>query len=331
MTMGLFLETEKLRQAQFKASSHYFSDAARLDGMYRGIPRQFCLPRENAEENLIPEIRESALDHFAQHSIKWHNGQYGKPSNHLCSSQVACVNFLFPFADKPDLLAQLLHRVYPEINRMLPVENNLYVSFEWIGRDNYLGEKISTNGLRHRGALCTSADAIVAFEREDKQRQVILIEWKYGESYSGSFLKYAKSGTDRIGIYRHLLESPDGPIRTDILPNFDCLFYEPFYQFMRQQLLANEMQKAKELNGDLVSVLHVSPHHNHDFQKVTSPELKSLGVSATGIWKTLVKNKETFNSVSTETLFGDLSSIQSAKISPWKEYIEARYAWIRSG
>ena len=328
--MGLFLKNEKLRQAQFKASSHYFSDAARLDGMYRGVARPFCLPGEYAEENLIPEIRESALAHFAQHSIKWHNGQYGKPSNHLCSSQVACVNFLFPFSDKPDLLAQLLSRVYPEINRMIPVENKLYVSFEWIGRENYLGEKISRNGLRHRGALFTSADAIVAFERKDKQCQVVLIEWKYGESYGGSFLRYAKSGTDRTGIYRHLLESPDCPINTDILLNFECLFYEPFYQFMRQQLLANEMQKANELNGDLVSVLHISPDHNNDFRKVTSPQLKGLGESATGIWKILMKNKERFNSVSTETLFGDLSSIKSAEISSWKEYIETRYAWIRT-
>lgn len=329
--MGSFLDSEKLRQARLKANSYYFSDAARFDGIYRGIARPFCLPGEYAEENLIPEIRDSALAHFAQHRIKWHNGQNGKPSNHLCSSQVSCVNFLFPFSDKPDLLAQLLGKVYPEINRMLPVENNLYISFEWIGEDNYLGEKVSSSGLRHRGALFTSADAIVAFERKDKKRQVVLIEWKYAESYGGSFLKYAKSGPDRTGIYGHLFESADCPIDPDILPNFDCLFYEPFYQFMRQQLLANEMEKAHELDGDLVSVLHIAPDHNNDFRKVTSPQLKRLGESATGIWKILMKNKERFNSVNTETLFGDLSSIQSTEISTWKEYIKTRYAWIGAG
>ena len=54
--MGKFLESEKLHQADFKATSPYFSDAARADGVYKGKPRPFCLPLEHAEENLFPEI-----------------------------------------------------------------------------------------------------------------------------------------------------------------------------------------------------------------------------------------------------------------------------------
>ena len=180
--MGNFRESEKTSQIQFKMSSPYFSDVARSEGIYNGKPRPFCLPVESAEQNLVPEIRESALSYFAEHKIKWHTGQNGKPSNHLCSSQVCCVNFLFPFADRPDELAQVFRLVYPEIEKMLPVENGQYVSFEWIGQKDYLGEEVARSGQRARGANCTSADSIVMFERKDNKRQAVLIEWKYTET-----------------------------------------------------------------------------------------------------------------------------------------------------
>jgi hypothetical protein len=327
--MGKFLESEKTTQTQFKISSPYFSDTARSEGLYNGKLRSFCLPIESAEQNLVPEIRELALSHFAEHSIKWHNGQNGKPSNHLCSSQVCCVNFLFPFADRPNELAQVFRLVYPEIEKMLPVENGHYVSFEWIGQENYLGERVPLNGKRSRGALCTSADSIVMFERKDKKRQVVLIEWKYTESYGGNFIKIADSGRDRTEIYRHLFEKADCPINKDILPSFDSLFYEPFYQFMRQQFLANEMEKAHEMGADIVSVLHIAPAHNNDFRKVTSPELEKLGESATSIWKKLVKNEGRFISINIEKLFGNLSEAQLPEIKSWIEYVNARYQWIR--
>lgn len=326
--MGKFLDSEKIAQTKFKAGSKYLSDSARSDGMYMGELRPFCLPVECAEQNLVPEIRKTALSHFAEHGIKWHNGQNRKPSNHLCSSQVCCVNFLFPFADKPDELAQVFRLVYPDIEKMLPVESGYYVSFEWIGQKNYLGEKVSRSGQRTRGANCTSADSIVMFERKDKKRQIVLIEWKYTESYNSNFMKYADSGTDRTEIYRHLFEKTDCPINKDILPGFDSLFYEPFYQFMRQQFLANEMEKAHEMGADIVSVLHISPAHNNDFHKVTSPELEKLGESATGIWKKLVKPEGKFISISIEKLFGNLSETQLSGMKTWLEYTRARYQWI---
>ena len=166
------------------------------------------------------------------------------------------------------------------------------------------------------------------FERKDKKRQIVLIEWKYTESYGGSFLKYADSGTDRTGIYRHLFENVDCPINKDILPSFDSIFYEPFYQFMRQQFLANEMEKAHEMGANVVSVLHIAPAHNADFRKVTSPELEKLGESATQIWKALVKTEGRFISVSTEKLFGRLSQAQLPDVKTWLEYIHKRYAWV---
>lgn len=219
--MSRFLESEKPEQIRFKITSPTFSDPAHEDGIYKNNPYAFCLPVECSEQNLFPEIRQPALSFFADRQIKWHDGQNGKPSNHLCSSQVACVNFLFPLADKPDALARVLRTVFPEINQMLPVENGLYVSFEWIGAKNYLGERMGKNAQRTRGANFTSADAIVMFERKDKRRQIVLIEWKYTESYGGTFLKIADCGKDRTTIYLHLFDKINCPINKEVLPDFD--------------------------------------------------------------------------------------------------------------
>lgn len=328
--MGQFLEKERLQQVRFKEASPYFTETARQDGPYRGKPRRFCLPVERADENLFGAIRAGALEYFKQNQIKWHDGRGSNPSNHLCSSQVQCVNFLYPFADEPEALRTLLSPVFPDIQSMLPMEGDgHFVSFEWIGLDNYLGEKIRPNARRTRGANFTSADAAVMFRRQDGTRQIALIEWKYTESYSPTWLGISKSRTDRRGIYRHLYDSPDCPLEKTRVPEFGDLFYEPFYQFMRQQLLAHEMELAQELDCNVVTVLHVAPTCNRDFHRVTSPGLQPLGDSSIEVWKELVRPPDRFLSVSTEALFGKFPVDVHPELSDWWEYISERYPWIQ--
>ncbi|HSD84354.1 MAG TPA: hypothetical protein VLG46_10860, partial [Anaerolineae bacterium] len=305
--MSRWLAEEKSHQAEFRANSGCFSEGARQEGHYKSKRRSFCLPRSHAEENLYAGIRPAALAYFEKHQIKWHDGQTFRPSNHLCDSQVCCLNFLFPFADKPAALAALLKPVHPNLAYMLPIEDGQYVAHEWIGRQNYLGEKVPRHGIRLRGANATSVDAAVMFQQHDGRRHIVLIEWKYTESYSGTSLRYARpSGTDRLAIYAPLLDRSDCPIQREALPTWEALFYEPFYQLMRQQLLAHEMELAHELESDTVSVLHVAPAHNRSFQKVTSPALRELGNSATQVWKHLLRTPERFVSVNTEDFFKGL-------------------------
>jgi len=307
-----------------------FSLKPRADGVYKGKPRSFCLPLDCAEENLFSDIRRTAPAYFATHSIKWHDGQSGKPSNHLCDSQVCCVNFLFPFADKPTALAKVLRPIFSDLHEMLPVENEQFVAFEWIGQKNYLNERMPRHGKRTRGANFTSADAAVLFKRDDNKRQMVLIEWKYTESYSSVSLKVAASATDRTKIYRPLYDRDDCPLKKSLLPTFDALFYEPFYQLMRQQLLAYEMEKAHELGADVVSVLHIAPQRNTDFHRITSPELKNLGETATDVWAKLVRLEDRFISVSTERLFGNFSAEEIPDMQAWTEYIAQRYDWLQA-
>ena len=59
--MGRFLESEKIRQAEFKASSPYFSSAARYDGVYRNKMRPFCLPAEDADKIFFQKFENPLL------------------------------------------------------------------------------------------------------------------------------------------------------------------------------------------------------------------------------------------------------------------------------
>jgi hypothetical protein len=131
---------------------------------------------------------------------------------------------------------------------MLPMELHgsaeQFVAFEWIGERYYLGERIARGEKRTRGANCTSADAAVLFEQTDGKRQLVLIEWKYTESYPSRAIRFSARGTDRAVIYRRFYEAADCPIDRSLVAHFDDLFYEPFYQLMRQQLLAREMEGA---------------------------------------------------------------------------------------
>lgn len=325
--MSQFLETEKTNQLQFKFTLPTISPAARADGVYKNHAYPFCLPVEYAAENLLPEIRAHAIAWFAESGIHWHDGAGENPSNHLCDSQVCCVNFLFSFGSQPEALKHLLLPLYPHIDAMLPIEGGRYVSFEWIGARNYLGERVPASGARTRGANCTSTDAAVMFRCNDGRVQIVLIEWKYTESYGSFYCGVSKSGTDRTAIYRPFFEQEDSPLRRELVPSFEALFYEPFYQFMRQQFLAREMEKAHELSADVVSLLHISPARNLPFRRVTSPELQHLGESATGVWAKLVKD-DRFRAVSTEMLFGEYLRETSPEMRGWGEYIRSRYPWV---
>jgi hypothetical protein len=88
------------------------------------------------------------------------------------------------------------------------------------------------------------------------------------------------------------------------------------------------MEKAHELSADIVTLLHIAPAHNRDFCRVTSPALRKLDQTATGVWKKLVRNENSFKSVSTEYLFGSLTAEDLPEMIEWLAYIRERYPWV---
>lgn len=329
--MGIFLQGEKPKQAAFKLNSGYFSDSARADGEYFGQKYPFCLPQDCAEENLVPEIRQSVMTFFHNHQIKWRGGWAHRPSAHMCDSQVCCVNFLFPLADKPDVLAEILRPIYPGIREMCRVEEDSYVSFERAKKTGGSAQPHSADQIILREALHTSADAIVAFIRKDGKKQVVLIEWKYAESFPPTKVNAARqSYSDRTAVFQQLYESEDFPLKKELLPSVNLLFNEPFAHWLRLQYMAKEMELAHEEGADLVSVLHVAPAHNREIRRVTSLALKTLGNTPADVWRKLMKEKDRSACINTEELFGNLPVDRFPMISEWLKYIRLRYPWVNS-
>ncbi|NQT26177.1 hypothetical protein HQ585_12540 [candidate division KSB1 bacterium] len=324
-----FYEGEKLSKVYYKIHSNQLPDSLREDGIYKNKPRTFCLPRDYSEYNLFSGIREESIQYFKDKSIKWHDNINSKPSNHLLDSQVCCVNFLFPFIDKPESLKSLLRPIYPNIEKIIPMEDKeKYISFEWIGLKNYLKEKIRIKN-RTRGAYFTSSDAALMFEQDDGKKHILLIEWKYTESYSSTNIRYSKNNTDRMQIYSHILKRNDCPLNKGVLPDLEALFYEPFYQFMRLQLLAHEMERENELGADIVTVLHIAPKNNLEFQRITSPKLEHIDNKATLVWQKVLNSIGKFRSISTESMFHDCINNPDPDLVEWASYINEKYNFIR--
>ncbi|MEF2554072.1 hypothetical protein VQ042_22495 [Aurantimonas sp. A2-1-M11] len=90
------------------------ADAARFgDSRYR-------LDTASKELNLAPSLRPSAAAYFERHGVAWH-----RHANHALSSQVCCLNFLMPLAQRPETLARLVQQaVGGSMPKMLRIEES---------------------------------------------------------------------------------------------------------------------------------------------------------------------------------------------------------------
>lgn len=328
-----FRDREKERYKELKTK--LFSHEAQGDGNYRGRPRCFCLADDHSEENLYIGIRKSAIEYFRARNITWHAGLKGRrlPSNHLCCSQSCCVNFLYPMTSRPTVVAAVLGRFYPNLVKPLPITKDCwlpdgslpYMAFEWIGVHDYLGETKRKGSERTRGANFTSADFIFRFRRRDGGIQIVLGEWKYTEEYRGT----DKGIELRKQNYHCAFGKGVFKQRGEDL--YDALFFDPFYQLMRLQLLAQEMEFGREMEADAVSVLYICPEANREFRdRVTSPHLKEMfpNKGTLDIWKELVP-EDKFMSISVEALLDAVIQRVGADDREWVDYLKTRYGWDR--
>jgi len=334
-----FRDREKAKYEQIKRK--LFSEEARNNGTYKKIPRPFCIADDYSYENLYQRIRDSAISYFLIRGIPWHDGLKRRclPSNHLCCSQSCCVNFLFPLIERPDLIKAIFSHYYPEMADPLPITGDKpmtdstypYVAFEWIGTRDYLGEARRKGMHRTRGANFTSADFTFRFRENNERIHLVLGEWKYTEEYARSYKGSGRAGEVRRGNYTYFFKNPIGAFsaNNDKDDLYDSLFYEPFYQLMRLQLLAQVMEtsKDKEMDADIVSVLHVCPEANREFRnRVTSPYLakRYQGKGTLEIWNTLV-SEDKFRSISMEDLLDTILHCAEIDDANWIRYLEARY------
>jgi len=325
-----FLASEKKLQTAWKLTTHALPRLAKSPGLYRSRMYPFCLPLQFASFNLFHEIRDEALDVFSHLGILWHSSALqGLPSNHLCSSQVFAVNLFFPFVHRPEALAALLRPHFPDLARMLPVEDDLYVSFEWIGPYNYLGELPKLGSDRHRGAGNTSIDAAVLYETTDGRRVMLLIETKYSESYGISYKRFRSDGSDRVAPYRDFFNAGNSPIDLTVTPKIEGYLYEPFYQLLRQQLLATRIIETGIPDVDRALVVHVYAKANSELTAVTSPALRQFGRDAYEIWRHVLVEPSDFVPLPVEELFKAAPIKDYPELEPWAMYLSSRYSFLK--
>jgi hypothetical protein len=331
-----FRDAEKARYQAIK--DRLFSPAACRSGMYKRSPRVFCLAEGHSIENLFEGVREEALAYFVTRGIPWHEGyeddtghRRAWPSNHLCCSQTACVNSLWPMTREGDLLARVFRRFLPELDEPLPfvADGSLpdgaipWLAFEWIGTRNYLGEK----GWGVRGANATSADFAFRFRRRDGRIQLVLGEWKYTEYYGRTPSAREAINPTRWVTYQSLYEL----WRTgrSELPPYETFFVEPFYQLMRQTLLAQAMEQGGgEMEAEVVSIVHIAPAANREFHDNmhAAPALRAHGETVCRAWTRLAP-PDRFLSISSEDLYAAIGEETPDGLRPWADYLRLRYGW----
>jgi hypothetical protein len=319
-----------LRQVAWKRSTPELPDDAKAAGSWRGIPCDFVLPIEHADQTLWSPIRPTVIAYFDEKGIAWHDGEttdYGPrahagPSPHLLDSQVCALNFWWGLSRSSDALTALLRTIFPEAREAVsPTSDRQLLDVEWIGTRNYLGER----GQRRRGQYATSADLLVAFVDDNNLRHGVLIESKYTESYEHAVPnRVSRKGTDRAAIYLPAYERARDRFRRDGSVSLAELLIEPFDQHLRQQLLAFEMERAAELDFRTVRCLHVAPAANESFHR-TIPIVGLASFESVGAaWSSLLVDPAAYRSAYYEDLF---ASIRDPSLADWRDYQRARYGW----
>ena len=302
--MTTYREAERQRAIQIRDA--LFKDPGA--GLFFGKERDFVL--QDPALNLWAGIREDAKDYFERNAIPWWKGNETEPTGHLLSSQVACVNHLYAVRQRKDVASAVLNAIDPELRMALPVDDG-YVEFEFIGSKPYLGEKGFT-----RGANCTSVDAVMMGVRSDQSRVLFLIEWKYTESYRPEN-RYIPA---RAQVYDSLILDPDGPFVPGIDPQH--FYYEPFYQMMRQTLLARQFEKYEELGCRRCINVHVIPDQNQELKSsITSPGL--AGQDIHDAWRKVVKEPDKYVPVDPSALLKAAADLPDTR--SWLSYLRARY------
>ncbi len=242
--------------------------------------------------------------------------QFGDATGHLNSSQVACVNHLEPARLDRELARTIARNVDETFVDVHAVEDGGFVAYEWIGEENYLGEP----GPRVRGANITSLDGLMCVQRGDGVRVLLVIEWKYLESYRPESVATSARGTDRVATYRHLLDDPNCPIKRGA---HERLFFEPYYQLMRQTLLAWQMVEHNEHEATAWLHVHVVPERNEALRGGGRGAPELLGETMAEKWRSALKQPERhLLTTPTELLTG---VGDSGRWSEWRRWLRERY------
>ncbi|MCD8207008.1 MAG: hypothetical protein LUD72_03625, partial [Bacteroidales bacterium] len=289
---------------------------------------------KNTTLNLYDDIRgdkddsKSVIHYFDTNNIVWHkNG--GEPTGSTISSQVACLNHLFPIRNNYEAVREMVKNIDSRFEDVLEVKcgdveekEKTYIAFEVIGKNNLLDER-----GRKRGMVCTSIDALIRAKEKEGEICIILIEWKYTESYNRREDKSdeGKTGKNRMQRYNKLIQKSLSLIplcEMDMSDDYyggakeykgSVYYQEPFYELMRQTLWAELF--IGRIENDTAKISGEEPIKASDYFHllVVSNDNKALldmGFDGVGntmeeTWRNCLteKGKKRFKIMSPEELF----------------------------
>lgn len=323
--MKHYKDKECERQQELIEQSDIFNGTAG-GGRFIGKERPFVLT--NGESNLYAPIRNEAVAYFKDNGIGWWGGF--KPSGHVLSSQIACLNHLFAIRNEAEAVLSVLNNVRNEFTEVLPIPSDktpAYIAFEVVSDEDHLNE-----GTPNRGSNCTSIDAFIYARHQSGELWLIPIEWKYTEHYNnqdkseedreGEPKGSNGKGKERMSRYNDLITKSD---QLKSLEDYagSLYYYEPFYQLMRQTLWAENMVRSKNserLKADNFLHIHVIPSENDELLQ------KKYKVSGKGMeesWRKMLIDQSKYVIIDPKTLMLPTAT----KYPELNEYLRTRY-WM---
>lgn len=256
--LNSFERQETVRQIEYK--NRHWPELP--DGAWSKNPEKMyphILPEGHLEKVFYPGIASKVINYCNENNIAIHS-----EALNLRSSQVSCFNVMFPLRLNLDLAIVALKPLLPGVVKVNAIE------FEYTGDEKateWLGEPAGGK----RGQNRTSIDVAIWWENAG-QKILTLVEWKYTERSFGSCGGYASKGNKDKGVcdqlivtdadtasrcyltqgrnsrhyWKHMKET--GINLQAMTGNSGCPFRGPFYQLMRQYLLAAYLRKVEAVD-----------------------------------------------------------------------------------
>ncbi len=287
------------------------------------------LPTGHRLDAFYEPIAVDAVDYCEKNKIQIHS-----EALNLKSSQVCCFNFLFPLRKDLELAAKALGTLLPGVDRVTAIE------FEYTGPDGateWLGEP-SAGG---RGRNRTSIDAAIWWESKG-QRHLTLVEWKYTERGYGSCGGYVSKGNktpeccdtmnvlaDDEGAGCYLTQGRNNRRYWDrmLVAGIDmgklgemkgCPFKGPFYQLMRQHLLAAYIRTT---DANLIVDVAAVNFRGNESVITADAEVRKLAETVPEAWNRALSGVPKFRCVEAETIAAGIA----ATSPPLAAYLNERY------
>jgi hypothetical protein len=331
-----FQQKETRRQVHFKWH-HWPGLGDGTDPDQPGETYPHILPAGFEREVFCPEHVDALLAYVEREGI-----YLSERVLNLRSSQVACLNVLFPVRQNPQWGALVLEPLLPGIARLQQVH------IEYTGPESatqWLGEPAEGGRGRYR----TSVDAAFEWLDHDGARRLTLVEWKYTEAAfgdCGGFKSEANRQTERCKNMRVpavdpgvdcYLATKNGPTTmrrywehlvdagidlSALAGALGCPFRGSLNQLLRQTLLAGYLRGQGV--ADQVDVAVVSFQHNRSLLKVPR-ELKALpGDDILSVWNSALVGAPALRSVTVEQVMQSVDRAGAADPA-WRGYLKERY------